>query len=151
MNRTKLHNMWGNMKQRCHYKANPWYPYYGGRGITVCPEWRNDAATFIRWALSNGYDETLQIDRIDNNGNYSPDNCRFVTRPQNMVNRGKQSNGLTSKYKGVYWDKSRNKWHVRVGHKHIGRFNTEIGAARAYDIAVREKYGKFAVLNFPDR
>ena len=67
-------------------KENFDYERYGGRGISVCAEWHK-AENFIKWALENGYKKWLQIDRIDNNGNYCPDNCRWVTAKQNSRNR----------------------------------------------------------------
>ena len=75
------------MKQRCYNKNNKAYKNYGGRGITVCPEWRNEPEVFIDWAKANGYEIGLQIDRINNDGNYEPNNCRFVTRKENNNNR----------------------------------------------------------------
>ena len=60
---------------------------YGGRGISVCEEWKNDYITFRNWALENGYKEELQIDRINNNGNYEPNNCRWVTSKINGNNK----------------------------------------------------------------
>lgn len=75
------------MKQRCTNPKNKYFRRYGGRGISVCPEWAADYGPFFIWATSNGYREGLQIDRIDNNGNYTPDNCRWVTAKVNTNNR----------------------------------------------------------------
>lgn len=74
------------MKARCTNPNNPDYHHYGGRGITVCDEWLS-YDNFYEWAMSNGYDDTLSIDRIDNNKGYSPDNCRFVTIKEQCRNR----------------------------------------------------------------
>ena len=82
----KLHALWSGMKTRCTNQNRAKYKDYGARGISVCQEWQN-AENFIEWALNNGYQEGLQIDRIDNNGNYQPDNCRFVTPMENSRNR----------------------------------------------------------------
>lgn len=75
-----------NMIQRCTNPNSTYFPRYGGRGITVCHEWRT-RNNFKKWALSHGYRNDLTIDRIDNDKGYSPDNCRWVTPSQNCCNR----------------------------------------------------------------
>jgi hypothetical protein len=74
------------MKQRCQNQKAHGYENYGGRGITVCAEWQV-AKNFLDWALSNGYREGFQLDRIDTDSGYSPENCRFVTPVENECNR----------------------------------------------------------------
>lgn len=81
-----LYNVWTTMLHRCNDPKRKKYKDYGGRGISVCPEW-NDPNVFIDWAEQNGYEPGLQLDRIDNNGNYSPDNCRWLTPKENSRNR----------------------------------------------------------------
>lgn len=71
------------MKRRCFNKNDPAYKNYGGRGITICNEWLNDFMTFYNWAEAHGIKKGLDIDRIDNDGDYSPSNCRFTTRKEN--------------------------------------------------------------------
>lgn len=82
-----LYTVWNDMKARCFNRKDRSYPRYGGRGITVCNEWRNEFQTFYNWATVNGYARGLQIDRIDNEGNYEPCNCRWATRSENGRNK----------------------------------------------------------------
>lgn len=85
--RHPLYKVFCGMKQRCYSPKSNVYPYYGGRGISICKEWLEDPVSFIRWGIENGYKSGLQIDRIDNEQGYSPTNCRFVTPKDNLSNR----------------------------------------------------------------
>lgn len=89
MTNTKIYGVWSSMKSRCYNKNAKSYKDYGAKGITVCDEWRNDFGSFYEWSVINGYKEGLQIDRIDNEKGYSPQNCRWVTRKENMNNTSK--------------------------------------------------------------
>jgi len=95
--RSPIYNTWRGMIGRCKNPSDRYYHNYGGRGISVCTEWQ-DASTFIEWALANGWQEGLQIDRIENNKNYEPSNCRFVTRTVNC--RNMRSNQLLT-FRGI--------------------------------------------------
>lgn len=85
----KLYNVWHAMKSRCENKNDKAYKYYGARGILVCEDWKNDYIAFRTWALLNNYKRGLDIDRINNDGNYEPSNCRFITHRENLLNRRK--------------------------------------------------------------
>lgn len=85
--KTRLYRIWSGMKDRCYNSSREHYDCYGGRGITACDEWLHDFAAFRDWALSHGYTDSLTIDRINNDGNYCPDNCRWITMKEQAQNR----------------------------------------------------------------
>lgn len=87
---TKLYLVWKGIKNRCYNSNTKRYRDYGGRGIAVCSEWKDDFQAFYDWSMSNGYKEGLSIDRIDNDKGYSPDNCRFVN--YKIQGRNKRNN-----------------------------------------------------------
>ena len=95
---TRIYNIWASMKSRCYNKNNKKdYKDYGGRGITICDEWLNSFNNFYNWAISNGYEEGLTIDRIDVNGNYEPSNCKWSNVIEQANNR---RNNHLIEYKG---------------------------------------------------
>lgn len=85
--KSRLYSIYAGMKRRCYIHTDKRYERYGGRGITVCDEWRNDFQSFYDWSMANGYRDDLSIDRIDNDKGYSPDNCRWATPKQQERNK----------------------------------------------------------------
>lgn len=155
MSRTRLYQIWSGMKGRCFNHSSPVFSYYGGRGITVCSAWRMTFEVFRDWAMANGYQPHLSLDRRDVNGGYSPGNCRWATRQQQMRNTRKRRNARTSKFKGVSRHSQNSSWRAQ-GYRdgkpfNIGSFRDELAAALAYDDWAVVNYGGFARVNFPER
>lgn len=97
LSNTRLFTIHRQMKRRCYDKRVKDYKNYGGRGIKVCDEWLNSLESFANWSYDNGYNDTLTIDRIDNNGNYEPNNCRWVDQYTQQNNR---TNNIQVEYQG---------------------------------------------------
>lgn len=104
-----LMSVWADIKQRCLNPKNASFYRYGGRGIKICDEWENNSQAFFDWAFQNGYKENLSIDRIDPNGNYLPENCRWTDKSTQSANR--RSNGNIS-----YLEKKK-LWRLRIAYK----------------------------------
>ena len=142
----KIFNSWRGMKDRCNNKNATQYCDYGGRGIKVCDEW-NSFKPFLEWSLLNNHKDGLQIDRIDNNKNYCPKNCRFVSAKENTgVGKRRMPSNNTSGYIGVSYDKANNKWlaQIRIDlfNKKLGRYNTIDEALSARKSAEILLFGK---------
>lgn len=90
--KTNLYSKWAGMKRRCYNLNDKRYPDYGGRGITLCEEWKENFETFYNWAINNGYKKELTIDRIDTNGNYNPSNCKWSTMLEQSHNKRNNRN-----------------------------------------------------------
>ncbi len=146
---TRLYNIWGNIKSRILNSKNKDYTDYGGRGITICDEWL-DIHNFYNWAMSKGYSDELSIDRIDNDENYCPKNCRWVTRTIQARNQRIYKNN-TSGYKGVSLVKKTNKYtsYITINNKRIylGLFPTAVEGAIAYNNYIIENNLEGFILN----
>lgn len=92
MSKTAIYSRWQAMVSRCHNENDIGYMYYGEKGIGVYNEWKNDFTVFYKWALNNGFKENLTLDRIDATKNYCPDNCRWITMHENILNQERNSN-----------------------------------------------------------
>lgn len=140
---TKIWRTYYNIKQRCNNKKHPRFKDYGGKGIKMCKEWENDIMSFISWAINNGYNENLTIDRIDNLKNYSPDNCRCVSFSTQAINTNVRKDN-TSGYRGVSYDKkngNRIRANIQINKKihFLGYFDTLEEASEAYELAFIER------------
>lgn len=82
-----LYHKWMDMKRRCYNVNHSQYKYYGGRGIEMCEDWLYSFQAFFNWSINNGWENGLEIDRINNDGNYEPNNCRYITHKENCNNR----------------------------------------------------------------
>jgi hypothetical protein len=132
---TRLYKIWANIKYRVSNYNNKRYKDYVGRGITICEEWL-DVQNFYNWAMSNGYSDELSIDRIDNDGNYCPENCRWTNITIQSRNQRIPKNN-TSGYKGVYFNKRLGKYvaqiNINKNRVYLGSFQTAEEGAIAYN------------------
>ena len=114
-NKNRMYKIWHGMHIRCNKKSEKSYKWYGALGIKVCSEWK-DYLKFKEWSLANGYADNLTIDRIDNDGNYEPSNCQWITiQEQNVAGKKRIKTNNSSGVTGVYYRKDTNKWFAGVG------------------------------------
>lgn len=127
------------MKKRCYNQNALAYKWYGAKGIVVCEEWKHNFDAFYNWSMSHGYKKGLTIDRIDSTGNYEPDNCRWTTQKNQVINRGLQCNN-TSGYTGVR--KQGERWHAVIKNNgkqtHLGTYDTLKEAVEARNRYIKE-------------
>jgi|DEB0MinimDraft_10_1074344.scaffolds.fasta_scaffold24799_2 hypothetical protein len=135
-----LYGVWKSIRKRCNNPNDTAYPNYGGRGISVCKEW-DDFDQFLKWAKANGWepDSGLLIDRIDNNGNYHPENCRWVDRSTSNVNQRPRRDSGTG-LRGVAQKGNRFFWQLKFRGEHFVKygFATLEEAALARDKFIKE-------------
>ena len=147
---TRLYGIWAEIKKRTLNPKYKQYVDYGGRDITMCEEWKNDFLSFYDWAMSNGYSDELSIDRIDNDGNYYPENCRWTTRTMQSRNQRIYKNNKSG-YRGVSFNKSLNKYiaQIRVNkiNIYLGSFQTAVEAGIAYNNYIIENNLEGFILN----
>ena len=134
-----LYQTWAGMKNRCYNEKNPNYKDYGARGIQICNKWL-DIKNFIE-DMYPSYQEGLTLDRIDVDGNYESDNCRWTTQNVQAQNTRDICKNNTSGYRGVSWYEIRNKWVVQImvntKHIHLGYHQTALEGAKAYERYIR--------------
>lgn len=127
---TRLYRIWANMKERCTNQNTRDFLHYGGKGVKVCAEWL-EYKGFRAWALANGYTDDLTIDRIDNDGNYEPENCQWITLSANSIKRNKLPDKLREHIKTLMLQGMIDADIVRltgVSRKGVRAIRTEIGA-----------------------
>lgn len=141
---THLYSTRLNMLDRCNNPKNKTYSYYGGRGIKVCSEWMNKdtgVQSFCEWALNNGYQEGLTIDRIDTNGDYSPDNCRWVTMAKQCLNRRTRANktGFSGVSKTAWSGRYTATIQIDGKQVNLGTYDSAEEAGKAYQVAKQKR------------
>jgi hypothetical protein len=144
---------WQNMKARCYNPNHPYFPYYGKRGITVCKRWRGSFKAFLA-DMGPKPSRKRSIDRIDNDGIYKPSNCHWGTGSEQIRNRRLRRIGKYG-FRGVHCRHCHSKryWWATImingKNRYLGCFDSVEKAARAYDAALIEHFGKSAAVNFP--
>lgn len=149
MEKSPEYSVWLNMKQRCYNPKNGRYIDYGGRGITICDEWKNSFSAFLKDMGTRP--KRYSLERIDNNKSYSVDNCRWATPAEQNVNQRIRKDNKSG-FRGIYLDKTVSKWVAFISidgkERKIGRFPDKTEAAYIRDQCAMQIYGSSAQLNF---
>ena len=129
-----LNVVWHGMIYRCYKKEHQQYKNYGARGIAICDEWKNSFDTFFNWCINNGWEYGKYIDRKENDGNYEPSNCRFVSKAISSRNQRKFKNNKSG-YTGINYHKKNEAWYSTIYADGvnicIGMFKDKINAVKA--------------------
>ena len=154
LSNSRVFHIWSSMKRRVLNPNTSNYNNYGGRGITICDEWKNDVKSFYDWAISNGYSDELSIDRIDNDGDYCPENCRWTTKSIQSRNTRVYKNN-SSGFKGVSYTKAHKKFKAQIKVNkilyHLGYFQTAEEGAIAYNnYIIENNLGGFILNEIPE-
>lgn len=148
--KSKEYSTWLNIKNRCHNPKTEYYYLYGGRGITVCDEWRNSFSAFYKY-MGDRPQGRYSIERIDNAKGYEPGNCKWATDVEQAINHRLQKNN-THGYRGIVFEKNKGLWRVvlSVNCQKIrgGRYKDKEEAAYIRDQFAMQLYGNNAPLNF---
>lgn len=145
-----LYRVWVKMKERCYYDKDIGYANYGGRGITVCSEWKDNFKNFYDWAVDK-WKKGLYIDRINNDGNYEPDNCRFVTPKVSALNKRVLKSNISG-HTGITIHKPSNKWMASISInstlKYIGLYFTIEEAVNARNAFIISNNLDYKIINY---
>lgn len=132
-----LYTKWRSMKQRCFNENHNAYQNYGGRGITICDEWSDDFSNFFKWAITHDYKEGYTLDRINNDGNYEPSNCRWATAREQSYNR------RNNRYLTVYGiTMTLEEWVFTLNHKNHNALWTRLNRGWSVEDAICTPIGK---------
>lgn len=142
--KTRLYRIWIGIKSRCLVNTTSGYKNYGGRGISICDGWIHSFSAFSSWAMQNGYNDSLTIDRIDPDGDYCPENCRWTTMSEQEFNK-RISSRNTSGVTGVSFNKKHKRWVAYIGIEgklyHLGSFKCIDDAIKARKDAETKFFG----------
>lgn len=149
LRRHPLYAVWHGMIARCTQESHVGYHDYGGRGITVCGEWRKSFQAFYDWSQSHGYEKGLEIDRADNESGYRPDNCRWITQIRNINNTDRKRRNNTTGFPGAFKYGNTGRFYSKIYENGrpvmLGVFATAQEAGEAYKAAKAAKRKRLSI------